>query len=209
MSQYPGAPPVSPLPPGSPNPPNVRFGGSPVRTPPRSRDQSPNRQAQRDPFMASHETLPAPGNYPMSSLNAPGSFTTGSNYGTAPSSPYETPAGQFSSSTSPHNQGSYNQIRGPQVYDQSSHGGAPHVIGGMSTSTVQLNEYGVVDHESSVGHGRYQPDESEENRPLNEGAGFAGGFYPPVDNGRLVLAATADRTKASRRPDATCMSCQR
>jgi hypothetical protein len=60
----------------------------------------------------------------------------------------------------------------------------------MSTSSVQLNDFGAVDHESSAGHGRYQHDESEENRPLNEGAGFTGGFYPPTDGGRSVLAET-------------------
>jgi hypothetical protein len=191
MSQQPGAPPNPPLPPGAAAGANVRFGGSPVRSPPHSRDQSPNRQAQRDPFMASHEVLPTAGNYPMSSLNAPqgpGSFTTGSNYGTAPSSPYEPSAGQFSGSASPYNQGSYNQIRGPQGFSQNSYGAPPHVVGGMSSSSVQLNDFGAVDHDSSVGHGRYQHDDNEENRPLNEGAGFTGGFYPPMDGGGLVLA---------------------
>lgn len=178
MSQQPGAPPIPPLPPGAATGANIRFGASPARSPPQSRDPSPNRQAQRDPFMASHEALPAAGHYQMSSLSAPrppASYTTGSNYGTAPSSPYESPAGG-PGPTSPFPQGSYNSL---QAYPQNSYGGTPHVVGGISTSTVQLNDFGAVDHESTVGHGRYQHDESEENRPLNEGAGFSGGFYPP------------------------------
>ncbi|KIM33668.1 glycosyltransferase family 2 protein [Serendipita vermifera MAFF 305830] len=204
MSQTPGPPP--PLPPGAGTAgaagANVRFGASPVRSPPHSRDQSPNRQGPRDPFMASHEALPTTGNtYQMSSLNVPGppaSYTTGSNYGTAPSSPFESPADHHSP-TSPFQQN--NSYNSAHSYAQSTYSSAtPHVVGGMSTSTVQLNDFGAVDphHDAGVAHGRYPHDESEENRPLNEGAGFSGGFYPPPAGGASSMGMPSPRiTNAS------------
>lgn len=161
-NQYGGAPP---------------GGAPPAHSPPRSRDQSP----PRDPFMASHENLApggGPGNYGMSSLSAPqgpGSFTTGSNYGTAPSSPYDTPAGNYGRAA-----GSFGQNTQPPGYPSNSYGGQSQRTNnyGGSGSSVQLTDFGAVDHDS-VPHGAYPHEESEENRPLNEGAGFSGGFYPP------------------------------
>ncbi|KAG8859628.1 Chitin synthase, class 2 [Serendipita sp. 411] len=184
MSQQPGAPPIPPPPPiAAPGGRGVHYAPSPVHTPPRSREQSPPRQALRDPFMASHENLNVPGNYGRNTLNppGPGSFTTGSNYGTAPSSPFESPANQFG-------QGTYNQ--GSQGYMQTPYGTA----GGRSTSGVQLSDFGSVDHGS---HGRYEHDESEENRPLNEGAGFSGGFYPPPSLGGRHGAPSPQPTMSS------------
>ncbi|KAG8830026.1 Chitin synthase, class 2 [Serendipita sp. 399] len=190
MSQQSGAPPIPPPPPtATPGGHGVRYSPSPVHTPPRSREQSPHRQALRDPFMASHENLNVPGNYGGNTLNppGPGSFTTGSNYGTAPSSPFESPAHQFGGSF---NQTGYNQAS--QSYAPTPYGTA----GGRSTSAVQLNDFGPVDH-SSTGHGRYEHDESEENRPLNEGAGFSGGFYPPPSVGGRYGAPSPQPTVSS------------
>lgn len=141
---------MPPLPPGAAG--GIRFASSPNRSPARSREQSP----PRDPFMASHEDLGGTGTYGMSSLNAPSGG--GSNYGTAPSSPYNAGGGSIAG-------GSYNQA----AYAQHSYGGGPP---GVSTTT--LTDFGPVE------HGRYPHSEEEEHRPLNEGAGFAGGFYPPA-----------------------------
>jgi hypothetical protein len=178
-----GVPPnAPPLPPGassSGGQGNTRYGHSPAHSSQHSREQSPSRLAQRDPFMASHETLGGPPHFPTNSLNAPGgggggSFTTGSNYGTAPSSPFQDPAGPF---------------HGASTIDQRTHGygtqgsyGGQH---GMSASSVQLTDFGAVDHSGN----RYHNDnhEYEESRPLNEGAGFSGGFYPPPNEGRFVV----------------------
>jgi hypothetical protein len=159
---------MPPLPPGA-SAGGIRYADSPTRSPPRSRDQSPGR---RDPFMASHEDVSGTGNYAMSSLNppgvaGPGSFTTGSNYGTAPSSPYQAAGGSFAGGS--YNQGAYNQ--GSQGYAQPSfnrHAGA---------SSTTLNDFGAVE------HGRYPHSEDEEHRPLTEGAAFSGGFYPPTGPG--------------------------
>lgn len=144
----PSGPPVPPLPPGARAP---RYEESSQASPTHSRDQSP----ARDPFVASHEDIHGTGNYAMSSLNAPSG--TGSNYGTAPNSPYHTVGGSVAG-------GSYNQsaYRGSQGY-------AP--------SGVQLSDFGPVE------HGRYPHSEEEEHQPLNEGAGFTGGFYPPPGAG--------------------------
>jgi hypothetical protein len=106
----------------------------------------------------------------MSSLNAPnvggpGSFTTGSNYGTAPSSPYQVAGGSVAGGS--YNQGAYNQ--GSQGYTQ-------HSFSGHASST-SLNDFGAVE------HGRYPHSEDEEHRPLTEGAAYSGGFYPPTAPG--------------------------
>ncbi|CCA69341.1 related to chitin synthase [Serendipita indica DSM 11827] len=180
MSQQP----VPPLPPGA------GAAGAGVHyapSPPRSRDQSPSR---RDPFMD-----PSAGpNYPMGSLTAPNAGGgPGSNYGTAPSSPYHTPASQYGGSI---NQSLYAQ--NSQGYHQQPY--SSHT--GVSTSTVQLQDFGPVDHDSTTGHGRYQHDETDENQPLNAGANFTGGFYPPPNSAGMGMPSpttTAASVNASWR----------
>jgi hypothetical protein len=110
----------------------------------------------------------------MSTLAAPtqgpGSFTTGSNYGTAPSSPYDTSGGNVAGYGRP--AGSFGQNTQASGYGQKSNNY------GASASSVQLTDFGAVDHDNRP-HGSYGHHDDDENRPLTEGGAFSGGFYPP------------------------------